>query len=221
MLFSNPRTNSYMTGNYSNNQNVSMPIYFTKLHPNKKLQEENPKKEATYYRDNKTITEPSQTIQKPPENKPKKMKWGQPIWFLFHTLAEKIKDEEFDSLRVEFLNIIYTICANLPCPDCANHATQYMNGINYQTIQTKQQLIDILYTFHNSVNQRKMFPIFPYSELREKYSKANTLKIIQNFMVHFQDKHYSIRMIANDFHRNILVNRLITWFNANISKFNP
>jgi hypothetical protein len=61
----------------------------------------------------------------------KKMKWGEPIWNLFHVLAEKVKEETFANIREELLNIIYTICANLPCPDCANHATTYMNNINY------------------------------------------------------------------------------------------
>lgn len=154
----------------------------------------------------------------PPQKKP--MKWGEPTWFLFHTLAEKVKDEHFSRIRKELLDVIYTICVNLPCPTCAVHATQHMNGINYSTIQTKQQLKDMLFSFHNTVNARKQYPLFDYSELDAKYSAANTVHIIQNFMVHFQDKHASIHMIANDMHRARIATILKKWFNENIQYFN-
>ena len=85
----------------------------------------------------------------------KKMDWGEPTWFLFHTLAEKVKEEEFQNIRVELLNIIYSICSNLPCPVCSTHAKQHLNGTNFNNIQTKQQLKDFFFHFHNIVNQRK------------------------------------------------------------------
>lgn len=154
----------------------------------------------------------------PPKKKP--MKWGEPTWLLFHTLAEKVKDEHFAQIRKELLDVIYTICVNLPCPTCAVHATQHMNGINYSTIQTKQQLKDMLFAFHNTVNGRKQYPLFDYSQLDAKYSAANTIMIIQNFMVHFQDRHASIHMIANDMHRARIATILKKWFNENIQYFN-
>ena len=161
-----------------------------------------------------------EVIVVPQENKnTKSMKWGEPIWFFFHTLAEKIKEESFKNIRVELLNIIYTICVNLPCPTCASHATEYMNNINFNTIQTKQQLKEMLYVFHNSVNKRKNFPLFPRDNLDEKYSKANTINIIQNFMIHFSDRHASIHMIANDMHRQRIAKKLKDWMNTNIHHF--
>jgi hypothetical protein len=152
--------------------------------------------------------------------KKRQMKWGEPTWFLFHTLAEKVKPEYFPQIRKELLDVIYTICVNLPCPTCAVHATQHMNGINYSTIQTKQQLKDVLFSFHNTVNGKKQFPLFDYSDLDAKYSAANTVQIIQNFMMHFQDKHSSIHMIANDMHRARIAVILKKWFNENIQYFN-
>jgi hypothetical protein len=152
-------------------------------------------------------------------NKPKKMKWGEPTWYLFHALAEKVKEERFSSIRGELLNTIYVICKNLPCPLCANHATQYMNAINFNTIQTKKDLIDLLWNFHNEVNKRKNFPIFPYEQLAEKYSKANLINIIQVFMVHFKDKHASLRMIADDMYRQQISRKMQDWFRQNIQSF--
>jgi hypothetical protein len=149
----------------------------------------------------------------------KKMKWGEPTWYLFHTLSYKIKDEHFGAFKNDLLNKINVICSNLPCPDCANHATKYMNGVNFNAIQTKEQLKKMLFQFHNTVNEKKGFPIFSYEQFDEKYSKAVTRKIVENFMLHFQDKHFSIRMIANDFHRARLVIILKDWFRANIQMF--
>lgn len=155
------------------------------------------------------------------EEEPKKMKWGQPIWFLLHTLAYKIKDEYFQKLRVELLDLIYSICSNLPCPMCAGHATEYLNSINYRIINTKQDLINMLYKFHNEVNKKKGFAIFPYEELETKYSGAVTKNIVFNFIIHYQDKHKSIHMIANDMFRARHVIILKEWFNNNFKYFNP
>jgi hypothetical protein len=149
----------------------------------------------------------------------KKMKWGEPTWFLFHTLAEKVKPEYFAEVKRELLNIIFAICANLPCPNCANHASEYMKAINFDTITSKDQLRMILHRFHNEVNRRKGFPEFPVDKLSEKYSKANTVAIIHHFMPFFEDKHASMRMIADDLHRSRIALQLKAWFNKNIGMF--
>ena len=123
-----------------------------------------------------------QTVKEvPQEPEKKKMKWGQPVWFFFHTIAEKVKPESFAIIRMELLQLVTSICKNLPCPTCSQHAVTYLANTNINTIQTKDQLIDFFYTFHNDVNKRKGFAQFPRELLQEKYSKANTLNIINHF----------------------------------------
>jgi hypothetical protein len=148
-----------------------------------------------------------------------KMKWGPPIWALLHTLAEKVNENDFSKIRKSLLDTIYVICSNLPCPDCANHAKQYMDGINFDTIVSKDQLKNLLFQFHNSVNVRKGVPLFPRDQLDPLYSRGNLINIIQIFMEHFRDKHRSIRMIANDFHRSKIADKLQVWFQTNIQYF--
>ena len=160
---------------------------------------------------------PIDTVEEP--TKPKKMKWGEPTWFLFHSLAQKVKEEHFTTVKNELINTIYTICKNLPCPMCATHATQFMNSVNFSTIQTKKDLIDLLWRFHNEVNVKKNVPIFPYDQLAEKYSRANLINIIQLFMFHFKDKHASIRMIADDMFRQKLAVKMQDWFRQNLQYF--
>ena len=152
---------------------------------------------------------------------PKKVKWGEPTWFLFHTLSVKIKENEFQKIRVDLLNQIYSICTNLPCPDCANHAKTYLDGINFNAIQTKEDFKKMLHAFHNEVNKRKGYAYFPYEQLNEKYSLAITSNIIQNFMTHFSDRNRSIKLLATDLFRARLCISLKEWFNQNIHLFAP
>ena len=148
-----------------------------------------------------------------------RVRWGPSIWFLFHTLAHKIKNEDFQRLKVDFLDIVRGICANLPCPTCATHATQYMRNINYNSINNKEELKNFFFKFHNHVNIRKNIEPFPFTELDGKYSKANTLNIIKNFISVFQYKNKSFNMIANDMQRQRQLELFIAWINANYNSF--
>ena len=155
----------------------------------------------------------------PPPPSPVKVKWGEPTWYLLHVLSIKVKESEFKNIRVDLLNRIYAICINLPCPDCANHAKIYLDNVNFNTIQTKEDLKLLLYNFHNDVNKRKGYPLFSYESFDEKYSLAITNNIIRNFMHHFSDKNRSLKLLPNDLHRSQLCMILKKWFNENIRCF--
>lgn len=167
---------------------------------------------------NNTIQQTPTIIQEVP---PKKIKWGQPTWFLFHTLAEKVKPEFFYFICKPLLNIIFKICNNLPCPDCANHATKYLQGINLDTITTKEQLKNMLWHFHNIVNDKKKYPILLRKELDEKYASANTINIIRNFIYYFEQRNSGMHLSANKFNRDIHVDAIKKWLAENIQYFNP
>lgn len=156
-------------------------------------------------------------IQAQPE--PSKMTWGEPTWFLFHTLAQKIQENHFQEIRVELLDIIYKICVTLPCPNCANHAKIYLDGINFNTIQTKYQLQQLFFQFHNKVNENKGLPLFHFSGLDLKYSNAITVNIINNFLAVFMKKSKNIRLLADDFQRQHLIVYLKSWFQNHIGMF--
>ena len=156
----------------------------------------------------------------PSSNPPKKnMIWGEPTWLFFHTLAHKVKEEDFSSIRSELLQLFYGICANLPCPECASHAMSYLNNVNFQAIQTKRQLKDLFFHFHNVANEKKHIPLFKYEDLDEKYSKAITINIIQNFLFHFLNKSANHKMMANELHRSRVVLKIKEWLNNNIQHF--
>jgi len=146
-------------------------------------------------------------------------RWGPSIWYLFHTLSFKIKEEEFSGICVELFDIIKVICKNLPCPSCAQHATEYMQKLNYNSIQSKNDFKMFFFNFHNYVNKRIEKPILSNEDFENKYGSANTLNIIKNFMQIFQYKSQSFNMIANDMQRQRQIDLMKVWFNNNVQKF--
>ncbi len=145
----------------------------------------------------------------------KKMVWGEPTWFFLHTIAHKVKDDSFIIVRHQLLHYIYAVCTNLPCPFCARHAKTYLDSVNFNAIQTKNDLKILLFTFHNEVNSRKQYPIFDMADLDAKYSSAITVRIFNNFIQHFKDKHRAPGMIADDLFRSKLSADITSWFREN------
>jgi hypothetical protein len=86
--------------------------------------------------------------------------WGKPTWFFFHSLAEQVNDEFYKKNYKTIFNFIVRICTCLPCPDCTKHATLYLNKIHPSSVNTKEKLQNMLFSFHNTVNIRKRKPIF-------------------------------------------------------------
>ena len=201
MIFSKPRAN---TRNNQQIQNMNFITNRTKIY-------NTPSSIITNY--------PTSTIAINNSEKPKKMKWGEPTWFFMHTMAQKVKPEHFQQIRQGFLSQINNICRNLPCPDCAMHAGQYLDKSNFNRIQTKDELITFLYDFHNTVNVKKGYPIFPKEELYDKYSKANTVNITNYFLFHYSDKSKNIRMISNDMYRMRIISILKEWLTNNLQFF--
>ena len=142
---------------------------------------------------------------------PSKMKWGQPTWFLFHMLAEKVKEDRFMEIRNDLFRLICDICKNLPCPNCAEHATEYLSKIDIRTIENKTQFKDLFFTFHNTVNRRKNYYLFNRLELDEKYSKAKSGPILNYFLYYFTDSHKNVRLISEDMYRQKMATQIKNW----------
>ena len=163
-------------------------------------------------------TEPIQTTAISNQKKDE-MLWGAPTWYFFHTIAEKIKIEYFADSKVPLFNLIKSVCMNLPCPSCTEHATQYIEKININSIKSKEDFIMLYFNFHNEINKRKNKPIFTYEELREKYSKANIINIVNNFLYYYKMEHHAVRMIADNMHRKRNAKQILDWLHTNLHIF--
>jgi hypothetical protein len=148
-----------------------------------------------------------------------KQEWGNATWFLFHTLSYKMKDQHFDELKPEFLSLCTRICANLPCPDCSEHAYAIMANVKRENIKTKKDLQMFFFDFHNSVNKRTKKPLFLESQMF-KYQTAITRNIVYNFISILTRKYNNVKLMTNSFHRDTALNDFKKWISHNSQKFN-
>jgi hypothetical protein len=150
----------------------------------------------------------------------KKRDWGNAIWLLFHTLAEKIKDEHPAELPM-LVSHITSICTNLPCPDCQQHASKTMNQVNKNAIaSSKESLIDFLWKFHNDVNRRTNATYYP-KEALDKYKTANTYNVVKHFITIMNATSNNEKTMLHGFHRGLYMKQFIDYMNKNINKYNP
>jgi hypothetical protein len=167
------------------------------------------------------VPPPPWSVSQPPKvnDTGKKMIWGEPTWFFLHTIAHKVKHDTFFVIKRDLLRYIYAICTNLPCPFCASHARTYLDSVNFNAIQSRDELRMLVFTFHNVVNSRKGYPIFKLEELDTKYSTAITINMFNNFIKYFSDKHRSPGLIADDMFRAKLCIDITSWFRDNYQFF--
>jgi len=143
--------------------------------------------------------------------------WGPPIWILFHTLAEKIKEENFTELGPQIFNIIKRICSNLPCPDCSLHATIFLSKVNFSHIKTKTDFKHLMYIFHNVVNKKNKKSLYNVVNL-SKYANANLISTFNNFVSKFHTRG-NMKLLADSFQRKIIVTEFKKWFMTNYKYF--
>jgi hypothetical protein len=149
----------------------------------------------------------------------KKKDWGNAIWLLFHTLAEKIKPEHTSELSV-IVSHITSICANLPCPDCQQHATRIMTQANKAAISSsKEALIDFLWKFHNEVNKKTNTFYYPKESL-DKYKTAHTVNVVKHFMQVMSATSNNEKTMLHGFHRNLFMKQFHDYIKINIHKYN-
>jgi len=149
----------------------------------------------------------------------KKKDWGNAVWLLFHTLAEKLKEEHTNELPI-LVSHIANICNNLPCPDCQQHASRTMNLVNKASISSsKEALIDFLWQFHNDVNKRTKTFYYPKESLN-KYKTASTFNVVKHFIAIMSATSNNEKTMLHGFHRGLYMKQFIDYINKNSYKYN-
>jgi len=143
--------------------------------------------------------------------------WGPPTWILFHTLAEKIKEEEFIKHKKQLFLNIKNVCNNLPCPECRFHATSFMDKINIDKCPNKTEFKKMLFSFHNEVNARKRYTIQDISVL-DKYNEPPIQELI-NIIYAIYTKNPGNNQLIDAFHRQKCIYNLNKWYNENKNIF--
>ena len=143
--------------------------------------------------------------------------WGPPIWTLFHTLAENIHEEDFNRLIPQMFGLIKRICVYLPCPDCSQHATQFLAKIKPEQIASKVDFKNTLYLFHNMVNNRKKKPLFNYGNINA-YQELNIVRVYNNFIAVYNTKG-NMNLLTESFQRELIIKDLKKWLTTNHNSF--
>ena len=81
-------------------------------------------------------------------------KWGPITWNLFHTMAEKIKDDKYDQYFPELWKHFTRICHSLPCPHCSEHATHYIKQYRQSQFKNKELFF---YAYMKATNDTNVF----------------------------------------------------------------
>ena len=150
----------------------------------------------------------------------KKKDWGNAVWYLFHTLASKLKPE-YSSEALVLFGHIRTICHNLPCPDCQEHASKVLSSVNSKQVSaSKDALIQFLYTFHNTLNKRIKVPEFPKEGL-SMYGRANTQRIVAHFINIMSANTNNDKLMMDAFRRQKYMTTFINYIKTNGYKYNP
>ena len=148
--------------------------------------------------------------------------WGPCVWYMFHTLSYHIKDTnavEFEKTKNEFIKFTFRIATNLPCPECSQHAAQFVNRVNPASIKTKDQLNGLFIDFHNAVNHRKGKPVFTREEAYAKYKTANVRLVIEYFFQIYGKKTVNVKLMVNNFHKDMLLSEFRAWVTQNTAMF--
>ena len=143
--------------------------------------------------------------------------WGPPTWTLLHTLAEKIHEDDFNKLMPQMFGLIKRICAYLPCPDCSQHAKQFLAKLKPQQIATKTDFKNTFYLFHNMVNARKKKQLFNYDNMNI-YQTFNIVDVFNNFVSVYNTKG-NMKLLAESFQRSLIIKDLKRWIVNNINSF--
>lgn len=144
--------------------------------------------------------------------------WGNSCWFLFHSTAVKLKEDQTHLVPV-ILNLIYNICNNLPCPTCAAHATSTFKLLRQERVKTKEDLIKCLWQFHNIVNQHTGKPFCSREKHDDLYGKKNLGSILPDWIKIMSRTRHGDRNMLYTFSRSNIVKKVIDFYTKHKDSF--
>jgi hypothetical protein len=142
-------------------------------------------------------------------------KWGNSTWKFFHTLAERLDTEAPREVVTSLFTLFVQICKFLPCPSCAEHAYRTLSRVSPRECSTKQELVNIMYLFHNQVNARRKVPLFNYADMSH-YKTLNISLVVNEFIQRYQTRG-NMQFIAESFQRELIVQSVIHWIRSNVA----
>jgi len=139
--------------------------------------------------------------------------WGNSVWTFLHVLAEKMNPEAYKLNTVYVVEVVKNVCYNLPCPTCSQHARSYLNRVSIESIKDVEQLKQMLYNFHNSVNLMRGHKA-EKKEILNRYKSITIEESLWNLQIYYAKRYRSaleLSFITNDSLRKDICNNIIVW----------
>lgn len=149
----------------------------------------------------------------------KKAEWGPLIWKVLHCITIKIKDNEFINEREKIIQIITGICSNLPCPQCASHASGLIKKYKLKNMKTKNDIIKFVYLIHNQVNKKLKKQTYSFDNI-QIYNDFSIKSLLNDYYNMNLREKYGEKMMLHSYHRKTFMKIFCDYFRNNISKFN-
>jgi len=148
--------------------------------------------------------------------------WGPSTWRFMHLLAHSLNDEATPDKVNEVFVFIYRICASLPCPDCLDHAKQFLTQIRHGALDTPEKLRQFLYIFHNSVNKRLKTPMWQYVDVCRLYDNIPIHEFIEhtNMWINSFNTNGNFMLMSENHVRTILKQDIQRWLYNNLRVIN-
>ena len=146
--------------------------------------------------------------------------WGPNTWILFHTMAEKIKEEDFDKYFPFIWKHINKLCQTLPCPYCSEHASQYLRNYKLSQIKNKTMFKTFIFQFHNFVNNHTNKIEQPL-EILKIYKTYKIEDVFNNFIISWQEISLqpNVNLMAHSFIRKKSMQDFHRWSLYNVNVF--
>ena len=138
--------------------------------------------------------------------------WGRPFWVFFHALSICISDAKYILIKSQLMIYFRSLCALLPCPDCASHATEFLK--KWPVPPTLIDYQKFLCMFHNSVNARTFKPNFPFEKLII-YKHAPLYHLFRCFEHAYLINSYNPAMITYNMSKKNCMHEFSQWCHKN------
>lgn len=129
-------------------------------------------------------------------NYPDTTQWGTHLWTILHSLAERsdrlTAPEHAKFAKQQWVFFFEELPKILPCPECQNHAQQWLKDHPVNVIKTLPEsnmypwIVLWVYEFHEDVNRRLGKPSFPLEGLRPKYGAVPIRSHLNDLKVHIE-----------------------------------
>lgn len=108
----------------------------------------------------------------------KPTEWGPIVWYLIHSVAYNINDDDyFNDYKTSYFNFYESLKDIIPCPICRGHFSGIMKKKDIYKCKNKRDLITWTINKHNKVNQRLKKTKLNINDCDKIYAKLNNKKI--------------------------------------------